>query len=191
MAILSYFTRFTIKRGNAGSWNSGWKRSKHWKPIPHSSKSPETPWNIFLELIRISGEGNTPGCPHLIVTPWIRCVRCPPVIHRRCLVICLRVAFFHVIICISFCIRVRFMHPCIFPVVCFAIWHSYVPRCPLLPLFCVRVLNFLGMARGLPSGLGIALVDRLSSFVPSIRSISGVAFSLDHPEAIFRKISSF
>ena len=38
-----------------------------------------------------------------------------------------------------------------------------------VPLFvsrCERVLNFLGMARGLPSGLGIALVDRLSSFVP-------------------------
>ena len=43
MAILSYFTRFTMKRGNAGSWNSGWKRRKRWKPIPHNSKSPETP----------------------------------------------------------------------------------------------------------------------------------------------------
>ena len=31
---------------------------------------------------------------------------------------------------------------------------------------CEWVLNFLGMARGLPSGLGIAPVDRLSSFVP-------------------------
>ena len=41
MAILSYFTRFTMKRGNAGNWNSGWKRSKRWKPILHSSKSPE------------------------------------------------------------------------------------------------------------------------------------------------------
>ena len=53
MAILSYFTRFTMKRGNAGSWNSGWKRSKHWKPILHCSKNPGTPWNMFLELIRI------------------------------------------------------------------------------------------------------------------------------------------
>ena len=26
MAIFSYFTRFTMKRGNAGNWNSGWKR---------------------------------------------------------------------------------------------------------------------------------------------------------------------
>ena len=54
MAILSYFTRFTMKRGNAGSWNSGWKRSKRRKPILHRSKSPETPRNNFLDLIRIS-----------------------------------------------------------------------------------------------------------------------------------------
>ena len=79
--------------------------------------------------------------PH--VTPRIRCARCPPVIHRRCHVICLRVAFCHVIICISYhiimcislCIHVRFMHPSFFPVVRFAIRHSYVPRRPLLPLF--------------------------------------------------------
>ena len=100
------------------------------------------------------------------VTPQIRCARCPPVIRHRCHVICLRVAFYHVIMCISFCIRVRLMHPIIFPAVSFVIRHSYVSRHPLLPLFCVRVLNFLGMARGLPSGLGIAPVDRLSSFVP-------------------------
>ena len=53
MAILSYFTRFIMKRGNADSWNSGWKRSKRWKPILHNSKSPETPRNIILDLIRI------------------------------------------------------------------------------------------------------------------------------------------
>ena len=53
MAILSYFTWFTMKRGNAGSWNSGWKRSKYWKPILHSSKNPETPRKSVLELIRI------------------------------------------------------------------------------------------------------------------------------------------
>ena len=53
MATLSYFTRFTMKRGNVGNWNSGWKRSKHWKPILHCSKSPETPRNIFLDLLRI------------------------------------------------------------------------------------------------------------------------------------------
>ena len=55
MAILSYFTRFIMKRGNTGNWNSGWKMSKHWKPILHCSKNLETPWNIFLELIRIIG----------------------------------------------------------------------------------------------------------------------------------------
>ena len=53
MAILSYFTRFIMKRENAGSWDSGWKRSKYWKPIMHSSKNPETPRKSFLELIRI------------------------------------------------------------------------------------------------------------------------------------------
>ena len=35
------------------------------------------------------------------VTPRIRCARCLPVIRLSCHVICLRVAFFHVIICIS------------------------------------------------------------------------------------------
>ena len=35
------------------------------------------------------------------VTPRIRCARCLPVIRHSCHVICLRVAFCHVIICIS------------------------------------------------------------------------------------------
>ena len=43
MDILSYFIRFIMKRENVGSWDSGWNRSKYWKPILHSSKSPETP----------------------------------------------------------------------------------------------------------------------------------------------------
>ena len=98
--------------------------------------------------------------------PRIRCASCMSVIRRRCHVICLRVAFYHVIMCISFCIRVRLMHPSIFPVVRFAIRRSYVlQRSPFVSR-CVRVLNFLGMDRGLSSGLGIAPVDRLSSFVP-------------------------
>ena len=75
-------------------------------------------------------------------------------------------AFYHVIMCISFCIRVHLLHPSIFPVVRFAIRRSYALRRPLLASSLVRVLNFLGMARGLPSGLGIAPVDLLSSFVP-------------------------
>src|SRR4051812_45002423 len=53
---------------------------------------------------------------------------------------------------------------------------EHFPRCPFcnpallchpappLVSFRVWVLNFLGMARGLPSGLGIPPVDRLSSF---------------------------
>ena len=63
------------------------------------------------------------------------------------------------------CIRVHLMHPSIFPVVRFAIRHSYALRRPPLVSFRVQVFNFLTMARGLPSGLGIAPVDRLSSFV--------------------------
>ena len=66
MAILSYFTRFTMKRGNAGSWNSGWKRSKQWKPILHCSKNPETPRNLFLGLIRIIERNKYSMEP----TPW-------------------------------------------------------------------------------------------------------------------------
>ena len=53
MAIISYFTRFIMKRENAGSWDSGWKRSKYWKPIVHSSKIPATPRKSILDLIRI------------------------------------------------------------------------------------------------------------------------------------------
>ena len=100
------------------------------------------------------------------VTPRDRCARCLPVIRHRCHVIFLRVAFHHLIMCISFCIRVRLMHLSLFPVVRFAIQRSYVLRRPPLLSFHEWVLNFLGMARGLPSGLGIAPVDRLSSFVP-------------------------
>ena len=69
--------------------------------------------------------------------------------------------------CASYsCIHVRLMHPSIFPVVRFAIRRYYVLRRSPLLSFRVRVLNFLGMARGLPSGLGTPPVDRLSSFVP-------------------------
>src|SRR4051812_3872676 len=63
------------------------------------------------------------------------------------------------------CIRVRFINPSIFPVVRFAIRRSYVLRRPLLLFLYVRVLNFLGMDRGLTCGLGLLPVDRLSSFV--------------------------
>ena len=85
---------------------------------------------------------------------------------------CLHFAFVHVLHLISchhvhrICIRVRLMHPSIFPVVHFAIRHSYVLRRPPFVSFRERVLNVLRMDRVLPSGLGIAPVDRLSSFVP-------------------------
>ena len=80
MAILSYFTRFIMKRENASSWDSGWKRSKYWKPILHSSKNPETPWKLFLELIRIierrkhqrgptSWQGGWGACPPILGAP--------------------------------------------------------------------------------------------------------------------------
>ena len=75
--------------------------------------------------------------------------------------------------CILSCHHVHFiLHTCSFlasdhfPVVHFAIRHSYVIRRPLILSCCERVLNFLGMYRGLPSGPAIAPVDRLSSFVP-------------------------
>ena len=72
--------------------------------------------------------------------PRIRCARCLPVIRRCCHVILLRVAFYHVIMCFSFGIRVCLMHPSIFPVVCFAIRHSYAsPAFPFCLLLCAGV----------------------------------------------------
>ena len=76
------------------------------------------------------------------------------------------VLYFIMSSCALHCIRVRLMLPSIFPVVRFAIWHYYALRRSPFASRCEWVLNFLGMARGLPSGLGIAPVDRLSSFVP-------------------------
>ena len=64
------------------------------------------------------------------------------------------------------CIHVRLMHPSIFPVVRFAIRHSHMHRRTPLVSFRERVVNVLEMDRGLSSGLGIPLVDHLSSFVP-------------------------
>ena len=91
MAILSYFTRFVMKRENVGSWDSGWKKSKYWEPIMHSSKNPETPRNMLLEFIRIierkkytrgptpsPGEWRAPpyrACPYLL-GPLVG-LRCP------------------------------------------------------------------------------------------------------------------
>src|SRR3954467_13675905 len=63
------------------------------------------------------------------------------------------------------CIRVRLMHSSIFPVVRFAFRRFVLLRRPLLPFLHVRVLNFLGMDRGLSCGLGLLPIGRLSSFV--------------------------
>ena len=71
---------------------------------------------------------------------------------------------YHHVHCIF--IRVHLMHSSIFPVVRFAIRHSHMHRRTPLVSFRERVLNVLGMDRGLPSGLGTPPVDHLSSFVP-------------------------
>ena len=76
MAILSYFTRFIVKRENDGSWDSGWKRNKYCKPILHSSQSPETPRKSFLELIRIIEQGKYLRGP----TPWPGGRGCAPLL---------------------------------------------------------------------------------------------------------------
>ena len=60
------FYKVYHEEGDADSWNSGWKRSKHWKPILHCSKSPKTPRNIFLDLLRIIERKNYTRGP----TPW-------------------------------------------------------------------------------------------------------------------------
>src|SRR3954471_7060720 len=52
-------------------------------------------------------------------------------------------------------IRVRLMHPSIFPVVRFAFRRFVLLRWSFLPFLHVRVLNFLGMDRGLTCGLGL------------------------------------
>ena len=83
--------------------------------------------------------------------------------------LCVVVVVLHLISCHHvhcICIRVRLMHPSIFPVVRFAIWRSYLLRCTPLVFFRVRVSKFLGMDRGLSSGLNIPPGDYRSSFVP-------------------------
>ena len=58
------------------------------------------------------------------------------------------------------------MHPSIFPVVLLQSGTPMSFGVPLSVSCCERVLNILGMDRDLPSDLGIAPVERLSSFVP-------------------------
>ena len=75
--------------------------------------------------------------------------------------------------CILSCHHVHFiLHTCSshasepFPRCPFCIRRSYLLRRIPIVFFRERVSNFLRMDRVLPSGLGIAPVDRLSSFVP-------------------------
>ena len=94
----------------------------------------------------------------MIFPPWLGFVSRLNFVHVMHFVSCHHVHFIR--------IHVRLMHPSIFPVVRFAIRHSHLLwRTPLVS-FHERVLNILGMDRGLPSGLGTPPVDRLSSFVP-------------------------
>ena len=78
------------------------------------------------------------------------------------------------------CIRVRLLHPRIFPVVRFAIRHSHMHQRTPLVSFRERVLNVLGMDRGLPSGLGIPPVKFRSiwrSFdAPTVNRVTAKAF---------------
>ena len=127
-------------------------RSDECQRIGNVGKRQEMPVNYSLavEPFDVWGfdyMGPFPSSNGYTVTPGIRCAKCLPVIRRCCHVICLRVAFCHVIMCISFCIRVRFLHPSLFPVVRFAIRHSYALRRPPFVSRRERVLNFLGMAQ--------------------------------------------
>ena len=76
------------------------------------------------------------------------------------------VMHFHIMSSCALHSHVRLMHPSIFPVVRFPIRRSYLLRCTPLVFFRVRVSNFLGMDRGLSSGLVIPPGDYRSSFVP-------------------------
>src|SRR3989337_2289793 len=86
------FYKIYMKRENAGSWNSGPKRSKSERPILHNSKSPENLRRIILEYIKNIGRikyqrGPTrkpqgwgralpPGCAPCLVGP-LAGLRCP------------------------------------------------------------------------------------------------------------------
>ena len=66
MAILSYFTRFTMKRGNADSWNFGWKRSKRWKPILHCSKKTCNSTKLIFGINKNYWAEETPQGAHTL-----------------------------------------------------------------------------------------------------------------------------
>ena len=81
---------------------------------------------------------------------------------------CVVFFFMHLISCHHVhCIRIRvhLMHSSIFPVVRFAFRRFVLLRWSFLAFFHVWGLNISGLYRYLPSGLGLLLADRLSSFV--------------------------
>ena len=92
-----------------------------------------------------------------------------PFVVRFCLSFCIlfmSCISYHVIMCIAFAYVfvscVRAFSPLF-------VLQSGTPTCtgtPPLVSFRERVLNILGMDRGLPNGLGTPPVDHLSSFVP-------------------------
>ena len=102
------------------------------------------------------------------MTPRIRCARCSPVIRRRCHVICLCVALRHVIMCISSACFSKLASVRVLPVLSVVRSEPNLSRAPVALLFSFRERekNVLGMGQDLPSGLGIAPVDRPSNFVP-------------------------
>ena len=127
----------------------GWKRSKYWRPILRNSKSPETPRNIVTPRF---------DAPDVIQLFTVLAMSFACVLHFA-----MSSSAFHPHV-------FQNLHP--FGFSRFSLLsvrspdHSRAPVAPSQTLFHVRVLNFLRMARVLPSGLGIAPVDRLSSFVP-------------------------
>ena len=114
---------------------------------------------------------NTPNVTFRICTPTLAVsgVKLFYFLGFGSLSLCVVFVVMHLISCHHvhcICIRVHLMHPSIFPVVRFPIRRSYLLRCTPLVFFRVRVSNFLGMDRGLSSGLIIPPGDHRSSFVP-------------------------
>lgn len=65
-------TQIYMKRKNAGSWNSGPKRSKSEIPILHNFKCPETLRRIVLEYIKNIGRRNNRRGPTRWPQAWGR-----------------------------------------------------------------------------------------------------------------------
>src|SRR3989337_1977996 len=64
------FYKVYMKRENAGSWNSGPKRSKSERPILHNSKSPANLRRIILEYIKNIGRRKYQTGPTRWLQAW-------------------------------------------------------------------------------------------------------------------------